>query len=409
MTAPAATPRQLWRTFLILAGLAALGGVGFGVYRARRETPTRPPVVDLSGADAEVAALVESARQDVLADPRSARRWGRLGMVLRAHDYGGEANACFEEAERLDPREPVWPYYRGLTLALTDPEGGAACLRRAVERMGDGELTPRFRLVEVLLEQGELDEADRIVRQATARAPEHPRGRLLQARLALARQDGKGAVAALQGCWDDPHARRQARLLAAGAWQRLGEPARAAEAQAQAGRLPPDLPWPDPLVEEVERLVVGVRARLTWAGGLHQQGRTDESVRLLGQVVEDHPREVAAWVLLGQMLRQTRDLPGAERAFTRAVELDPENVDGWFGLGAVRLDRRPREAAAALREAVRLKPDHTLAHYLLGVCLKSSGDSEGARQAWRDALRCQPDHEPTRKALADLGGGAKKP
>ena len=59
--------------------------------------------------------------------------------------------------------------------------------------------------------------------EALTQAAGHPRARLLQARLALAAQEPKKAIDSLEGCWDDPHARRQAHLLAAQAWQRRGD------------------------------------------------------------------------------------------------------------------------------------------------------------------------------------------
>jgi cytochrome c-type biogenesis protein CcmH/NrfG len=403
---PAPRPARPWRPLLVLALLAAavgLCGAAAGWW-LRREAPPAPPEVDVTGADEEVARLLESLRQEVKADPRSARRWGLLGMALRAHDFGSEANVCFAQAERLDPREPRWPYYRGLTLVLTDPEEGAACLRRAVAQLDDQTQAPRFRLAEVLIEQGKLDEAGRLLAQALAHEPGHLRGRLLQARLALAAGDAKGCLDALEGCWGEPHVRHQAHLLGAEAWQRRGDAARGDELLAKVRQMPPDVPWRDPLVEEVERLVVGVRARLALAAGLSREGRTDEAIDLLEQVVEDRPGEATAWLLLGQLHAQRGRAARAEQALARAVAQNPASVDGWFGLGMVRQGDRPREAAAAFREAARLKPDHTLAHYHLGVCLKRLGDRDGAARHFREALRCQPDHEGARRALADLEG-----
>jgi cytochrome c-type biogenesis protein CcmH/NrfG len=214
--------RRLLLALVVLAGLA----LAASAWWLRSGSPL-PPTPDLAGADPEVATLIELSRNDVLAHPRAAESWGRLGMVLRAHGLGAESTDCFREAERLDPREPRWPYYRGLTLVLTDPAAGLACLRRAIARLGDRPVAPRFRLVEVLLEQGELDEASDQLDQAQERVPEHPRGRLLRARLALARQDYKAALAAAESCRSDPHARKQAALLAAeggSAWGKARAP-----------------------------------------------------------------------------------------------------------------------------------------------------------------------------------------
>jgi cytochrome c-type biogenesis protein CcmH/NrfG len=402
MSSPASRPRRSRRRALLVLTVVGVLALAGGVWWLRRDRPPAPPSVDLSGADPEVAELVSTARQELLAEPRSAARWGRLGMVLRAHGFAAESNFCFEQAERRDPDEPRWPYYRGLTLVLTEPGEGLACLRRAVKGL-EGAPEPRFRLIEVLLQQGEQAEAAQQLGEALRRAPGHPRGRLLRARLAGARQDWKGALAALEGCWEDVHTRRQAHLLGAEACQRLGEGARAEKLLARSREMPEDVPWLDPLVEQVDGLIVGVRRRLSQADLLERQGRSGDAIALLQRVVREHPREVSAWVLLGQVLRRRDDLAGAERALERAVAAGRDHVEAWFQLGVVRVFLgRKKEAAHAFREAARLKPDHTLAHFNLGICLKDTGDPTGARQAFEAALRCQPDYAPARKALGEL-------
>ena len=399
MSDPLPARRRLIVVLLVvLAGLA-----GATLWWVRRETPVLPPAVDLAGADPEVGGLIESARQDVLARPGAADRWGYLGKVLRAHGFADESGFCFAQAERLDPRDPRWPYYRGLTLVLTDPAGGLACLGRAVDRLEGGPTAPRYRLAEVLLQQGELDEAGRQVERALEIEPGHARGQLLRARLALARQDWKKALAAVKRCWHDSHSRRQAHLLAAEAWQRLGETSRAEQLLAQVRELPADVPWPDPLVEEVDGLVVGARARLALASRLAEQGQPEEAVAVLGQVVEDHPRELSAWLMLGELLLRRGRHEMAANALTRTIEIEPGSVEGWFHLGAARFAQgQRRKAGDAFRAVVRLKPDHTLAHYNLGVCLEQGGDPAGARQEFEAALRCQPDCAKARRALAGL-------
>jgi tetratricopeptide (TPR) repeat protein len=397
-----------WRRALL--GVVVLAGLAVAAAWWWRGAPPSPPAVDLAGADAEVVALVAKTRAEVIAHPRSGPAWGKLGMVLRAHGYADESCICFEQAERLDRREPRWPYYRGLTLVLTEPGEGLACLRRAVALWPDGPIEPWFRLAEVLLEQGELDEADELLGRAREEEADHPRGCLLRARLALARQRWRDVLAEVRGCWDDRRSRRQARLLAAEAHQRLDEPALAEEALAEAGRLSPGWPWVDPLVVDVERLVVGARARLAWADSLERQGQAERAVEALEELVADQPGNVSAWVMLGHVLRRQGRHAAAQQAFARAVEADGGSVDGWFGLGVVRVFLGKREQAlTAFREAAHRKPDHTLAHYNAGLCLKASGDRAAARKAFEAALRSQPGYAPARKALAELGGeGAAK-
>jgi tetratricopeptide (TPR) repeat protein len=400
------TPARTRRLVLLLLFAAACaGGAAWWAWKYRAAAP---PVVDTGGLDPEAARAVEEAHQEVRLTPRSASAWGHLGMVLRAHSLGAEANACFQEAERLDPAEPRWPYYRGLTLVLTDPPAGITCLRRAAERLGDGPAAPAFRLAEVLIEQGQLDEAGRLLDGAN-RGADRLRGELLRARLAAAREDWKAALALAEGCLQDLRTTRQAHLLAADACRRLGDLGRARKLIDQARSLPDDAPWHDPLVAEVERLQVGLGARLAMASALEREGRPEEAAALVERALRDRPRDANAWMVLGQMLRRMGRLDQAEQALDRAVRADPDHVEGWFSLGVVRVFQgRKQPAADAFRQAVRLKPDHVLACHNLAICLKDTGDIEGARRAWRDALRIQPDYAPAREGLENLAKPAPK-
>src|SRR5690242_3989325 len=100
--------RRVMIGVVILAGLGAAAGAGWHLWR-KAHAPA-PPEVSHEGVDAELAEAIESARQQVRQDPYSARTWGDLGNLLRAAQIVPQAAACFTEAERLDPKNPRWPY-----------------------------------------------------------------------------------------------------------------------------------------------------------------------------------------------------------------------------------------------------------------------------------------------------------
>ncbi len=108
----------------------------------------------------------------MLAHPRVANAWGHLGMIFVAHEFSKEGIACFEVAERLDKREPRWPYLLGVSMAWFDLDAALPHLRLAVERGGDRPPALRVRLAGFLLQRGYAVEAEEHYRAALRAAPD---------------------------------------------------------------------------------------------------------------------------------------------------------------------------------------------------------------------------------------------
>jgi tetratricopeptide (TPR) repeat protein len=397
------------RTVAAALGLVLIGaGLTLWCFRPRPPAPM-PPWLDLEGVDPEVQQAIESARQQVLQHP-SAHSWGLLGMVLRAHDCGAEANRCFAEAERLDPREPRWPYLCGLTLMQTDPEAGIRCLERAAQRCGEVPNAPRLRLAEALLEQGRLDEAQHYLEEVRRQEPNNCRARLGLGRLALLRGQWQTALEQLEPCTDDIHARKRAHAFLAETCGRLGDVERARAEQRRAAEAPDDVLWPDPFVQEVLQLQRGLRFRLQEAAALFQRRQFDEAIRLLEETVARYPESTQARLHLGDTWRILERPDRAEQVLREAVQIDPGAAEAWFRLGCVQALNRSPEAEDSFRRAIDLKPDHTLAHFNLAHRLSERGDASGAAEELRAALRSRPDYTPARDALRALAEkGARTP
>src|SRR5262249_14860708 len=116
---------------LVLWAVPLLVGAAVAGYFAWRPRPAVLPPIATDHLDAEVVAAIDTARAGVMAQPEAAAAWGRLGMVLFAQDMYADCTGIFAEAERLDPKDPRWPYYRGLALIMNRPEEGIVALQRA--------------------------------------------------------------------------------------------------------------------------------------------------------------------------------------------------------------------------------------------------------------------------------------
>ena len=74
--------------------------------------------------------------------------------------------------------------------------------------------------------------------------------------------------------------------------------------------------------------------------------------------------------------------------FAEMARQQPDDVMIWYGLASEYMKaERWAEAADALRNVVRVNPDYTAAHQLLGTALANQGETEEARRAWAEGVR----------------------
>jgi tetratricopeptide (TPR) repeat protein len=390
---------RLALVFLLGSGLL----LAVGAYWWRQAGVRNPPSVAWPDMDPAVAAAIGKARAAVLRSPRDGGTWGNLGMVLSAHGFNGEALPCYEQAEQLDPRNPRWPYLKGILRAWGDAEGAIEDTRRALALWGHAEEAPRLKLAELLQGQGRRDEARAEFQKVVELFPGHPRALLGLARLACEENDLEDALRCLSQVGDNPNCRKARLALLAEIHQRLGNGSAAAQENAAASALASDVPWPDPVTDAVAKLKVGEAADLKRAALLLERDQAEEAAPVLEKAVHDYPNSANAWLLWGRLLVRQNNLPSAEQAFRRAEELDGEVVDVHFYLGVVLSLRGDDQAAVPhFRKATQLRPSHSAAHYNLGQCLKRLGDRGGAREAFRAALGCRPAFAEAHRELGAL-------
>jgi DNA-binding winged helix-turn-helix (wHTH) protein/Tfp pilus assembly protein PilF len=94
------------------------------------------------------------------------------------------------------------------------------------------------------------------------------------------------------------------------------------------------------------------------------------------------------------------DWEGAEREFTRAIELDPDQpaAHRFFGHYLSNM-RRHERAAHETRLALELDPSSTVTQARLGQFLYQAGDQEGALEQLHRALKIDPEYWMTRLNL----------
>ncbi|MFN7966574.1 MAG: alkaline phosphatase family protein [Acidobacteriota bacterium] len=122
----------------------------------------------------------------------------------------------------------------------------------------------------------------------------------------------------------------------------------------------------------------------------------------LQQGLHDDPRIEQYWKMLGLLMLENNDLPGALRALHEAVELEPRDhslrlTEAQVAVRAGRLDYARSALEALAREGTELA-----AVWLnLGSLRAQASDSRGAVAAWRQAQKLGADSPALQQAIAD--------
>jgi tetratricopeptide (TPR) repeat protein len=398
------------RRRVALAVVLLAGGAAWWWSRGSADQAVGPaaiPPLPAEVQDPEVKQAVETARAKVLAAPAAADAWGHYGMVLLAHSFGPEADECLARAGELNPADPRWPYGRAVRATnLGPPDDAPEHFRRTIA-LGDREYrsAARFGLADVLLANGQTEPAAELFREEFGAEPGHPRAALGLGQIALANGDEATATRLLTSARNDPHAHKQAAALLANLARRRGDAAAARAFEAESNEAAPR-PWPDPFLNQMVPLMVGIQGRKRRIDTFERQGKyaaaQDEYVRLLA--LERSPKTLARAATNSARLG---NFPEAVARAREARERDPTDATTHYTLALVLytgfendVARNPdvtgaadacREVVAAARHAVELKSDHARAYLLWGLALKHLGDLKGAQEQIRKGLGFRAD------------------
>ena len=118
-----------------------------------------------------------------------------------------------------------------------------------------------------------------------------------------------------------------------------------------------------------------------------------DQVKLLKEAVAKDPKNVDAWISLGNMMMDTKRFSEAADAYEKALALDPKNVDVRVDMGTCYKNvGNPDMAVKAYRKALELNPQHLQAHMNLGIVLAYDlKDHASAVKEFETALAIAPN------------------
>jgi tetratricopeptide (TPR) repeat protein len=163
----------------------------------------------------------------------------------------------------------------------------------------------------------------------------------------------------------------------------------------------------DEAAATVERAIANHRdtpaAHMILGSIAFEQGRTQEALRELLIAEKADPRLPDLHVSIGFAYLRQRRWKGAQRAFGKAIEIDPDGAGAWHGLAAaqLRVGELEQSVISAL-SSVGLRHGAPGAHFTLGAALLRLGRRERAVQAFETCLTLQPPLRAAHRVLARI-------
>lgn len=117
-------------------------------------------------------------------------------------------------------------------------------------------------------------------------------------------------------------------------------------------------------------------------------------------IIAKDPKDVESWIMLGRLLKIGQDSTGAEDAFQKALDQDPDNEDALSGLAMVYADGGDAHKASSLLERLTKRNPNPRAFALLASSYEQMHEYALAANAYKQALQLDPGRVEIKQALA---------
>ena len=119
------------------------------------------------------------------------------------------------------------------------------------------------------------------------------------------------------------------------------------------------------------------------------------------KIGEKAPEDLDNWMMLGRLQKAASNSLGAEKAYQKALDLDPENEEALTGLAVVYGDQGLNEKASLLLKRVSDKNPSLRTLKALAATYEQMKDFKGAAEAYRRALDLNRDDMDLKRAYAE--------
>ena len=367
-----------------------VAGVSLAIFQMSRARPPRPPDLAALGSLApEIEDIVRQARESVVQDPNDGLRWGRFGMVCEANGLPGSARDGYTAATAIQSSEAKWWFHLAAVEARLGKVDEAVRDMRRAAQLNPTYAPAYWRLGLWLLDQNQVEGAERAFGRATEIDPSDRAGWVGLARVYLQRNEAARAAGLLERLIASGAGEPYTLQLLGTAYRRLGRADEAASSLETGAR--GEAQWSDPWTDEMLAFRRGYAALLRDATSYIVAGQFPAAIRILEQLRREKPDDLVLMAHLGQVYvaagREADGVPLLEHV----IASEPDRFEAYVDLATGYMHQGDLAKARATAErAVSLNPSFAPAHETLGLILWRAGDSRAAIAAFDAAVQRDP-------------------
>ena len=352
--------------------------------------PTRPAAKPESKIHILVTELIKPQMAAINAAPGDAELHGTLGLMYEANEIWEPAIRSFQNACDIEPGNSLWQVHLHRSrLAHGSSTGERERLETLLPRF-PGDAAFNYALGSLRLEDGDLSGAGELLNRSLQLQPGEPATHLALSRLELLNANAEQALFhAEQAMIKAPGqpAVHQARGLAL---QALGRSEQALpDLEKGQGAFP--LQFPDAGMRRLSGYFATPQKQINLASDLIQVGQYPRAIQLMLRVLSLESTNKDALNTIAIALQKMKRYEEALEKLLLARKSDPDYFPTYINLAVLYLEmNRPQQAIDPARKAVRIAPENSVSHRLLGMGLVRTQKYSEALTSFEESLRLQP-------------------
>jgi tetratricopeptide (TPR) repeat protein len=326
-----------------------------------------------------------------LVGPPLAQAYADIGALYLRAGFKDSAAVAFYDAAQANPQDARWFYLRGVLARDLKQNADARADFEAAMALDKIYLPIRYRLSDTLVDLGDLDAARKLLEGVKQEHPDQAVAFAMLGEVNLRQKRFADAVTNFTGALKlEPEANRLYTPLAE-AYTALGNAQAAKDAEARAGKTPPNLP--DPLVAS---LYGGGGPQLSGtplqqAEQLVNMGSIVPARAKLAEVLRDRPDDIDALALQARLEAAFGDLAIARAAADKALKVGPDNATALLARAMVHeYSGADDQAYSFYQRAVRADAKSPTIRLLLGNAEMRRGHYAQAAEQYRQLVTLQP-------------------